>query len=147
MAIIVYDSILELERLALAFPGDDEAYHRYFFAMYNCSPDADTVTNLIRRLEAKNSPDNVVAVGEHFVLKGDSAEKALILHYYAVANDPLLSERMHEYASAKAESIQEKHRRASSLPKPILLTEGELSRDDELGFYVSIALLNGQLRS
>lgn len=139
---LVYASIASLER---ALDGTSESFRRYFFAVYHCTPDEGAGINLIRaRLRAAN-PDDAVAVGDYFVLWGESAFQALSWYYTELTKAETLPEEFREHAAMRLAEITQKHEASQRLSPPIGLSEGQLADDSKLNFYACLALDNGQV--
>lgn len=138
---LVFASVSSLEQ---ALDGSEEAYRRYFFALYHCSPDEECALNERRELMRVQYPDKVVEVGQRFVLVGEAAFQIVSAYFQglAIQGSP---EEFREYAKRRHEVIVRKHRASQSLPVPIELTEGQLSADSDLDFYACLALSNGQI--
>lgn len=138
---LAFASTVALER---ALDGSDEAFRRYFFALYHCSPDEDSDLNARRAAVRQEYPDKAVSIGRHFVLVGEAAFQIVSAYYQALAlrGTP---EAFREYAQRRHDVILNKHRSSQSLPVPIDLTEGQLSADPDLDFFACLALSNGQI--
>ncbi|MEX1668174.1 hypothetical protein AB4876_04575 [Zhongshania guokunii] len=142
MSEFVFSSTVALER---ELDGSDERFHRYFFSVYNCSPDEDNAINQNRRRLQKEFPDKAVAVGKYFVLWGEAAVNALRSYYSGLAANESLDDDFRGYANGRLQAIELRHLTSQSLSVPIDLSEGQLSKDDYLDFYTCIALSNGQI--
>ena len=138
---LVFASVPALEQ---ALDGSEQAYRRYFFALYHCSPDEECALNERRELVRTQYPDKVVKVGQRFVLVGEAAFQIVSAYYQSLALQGSPDE-FREYAKRRHEIIVRKHRSSQSLPVPIDLTEGQLSADSDLDFYACLALSNGQI--
>lgn len=92
-----YASVASLEK---ALDGSDEAYFRYYFALYHCRPDEQGGINELRRSLREQYPKNSVAVGRYFVLWGEPACQALRSYYYALSLAESLSDEFRAYARA-----------------------------------------------
>ena len=138
---LVFASLPALEQ---ALDGSEEAYQRYFFALYHCSPDEDCALNERRKLVRAQYPEKVVEVGQRFVLVGEAAFQIVSAYFQGLAIQGSPDE-FREYAKRRHEIIVRKHRSSQSLPVPIDLTEGQLSADSDLDFYACLALSNGQI--
>lgn len=139
---LVFASITALES---GLDGSDEAYSRYYFALYHCTPDEDAGINNLRRTLREQYPNNAVSVGRHFVLWGEPAYQALRSYYYALSIEESVSEEFHAYAKAKQQSVEQRHNSSQALPVPVDLSEGQLSADEMLDFYACLALSNEQI--
>jgi len=139
---LVYASTVSLER---ALDGSRDAFYKYFFAVYHCSPDEDAGINTLReQLRAENPPD-AVEVGDYFVLWGPSAFQALSWYYTALTKAESLPEKFREHATIRLAEITRKHEASQTLPHPVGLSEGQLSDDPTLNFYTCLALSNEQV--
>jgi hypothetical protein len=128
-----------------ALDGSDDSFEQYFFAIYHCSP-FESAGIVERRNQLRNeNPEKAIPVGKNFVLSGESAWLALAAYYQALVNCDTLSDDFRAHAGEHLAAIEAKHRRSQSLPIPIELTEGQLSHDDRLEFYASLAISNGQI--
>lgn len=141
---LIFASITALER---ALDGSDEAYARYYFALYHCTPDEDAGINDLRRSLREQYPNNAVSVGRHFVLWGEPACQALRSYYYALSIAESMSDESRVYARARQLVVEQRHSSSQALPVPVDLSEGQLSADEMLDFYACLALLNGQIIS
>ena len=137
---LVFASTYALER---ALDGSDEAFQRYFFALYHCSPEEPNDLNARRANVQKLYPEKAVKVGAQFVLVGEAAFQVVSAYYQALAVNSS-PEAFREYANRRHEVILGKHRSSQSLPVPVDLTEGQLCADPDLDFYTCLALSNGQ---
>ncbi len=144
MSDLVFASTAALER---ALDGSDEAYYRYFFALYHCTPDENAGINDYRCRLREQYPRNAVSVGRHFVLWGEPAFQALRSYYYALSIEESLSDEFRAYARGRQQTIEQRHRSSQALPVPIDLSEGQLSADETLDFYACLALSNGHIFS
>ena len=138
---LIFASVPALEQ---ALDGSEEAYRRYFFALYHCSPDEECALNERRMHVRAQYPDKVVQVGQRFVLVGEAAFQIVSAYFQGLAIQGSPDE-FREYAKRRHEVIVRKHRSSQSLPVPIDLTEGQLSADPDLDFYACLALSNGQI--
>ena len=141
---IKFASITALER---ALDGSDEAYSRYYFALYHCTPDEDAGINDLRRSLREQYPKNAVSVGRHFVLWGEPACQALRSYYYALSITESMSDEFRVYAKVRQQAVEQRHSSSQALPVPVDLSEGQLSADEMLDFYACLALSNGQIIS
>ncbi len=141
---LVFTSVIALEK---ALDGSDEAYSRYYFALYHCTPDEDAGINDLRRSLRQQYPKNAVSVGRHFVLWGEPACQALRSYYYALSIEESMSDEFRAYARARQQSVEERHSSRRALPVSVDLSEGQLSADEMLDFYACLALSNGQIIS
>ena len=139
-----FASITALER---ALDGSDEAYSRYYFALYHCVPDEDAGINDLRRSLREQYPKNAVSVGRHFVLWGEPACQALRSYYYALSITESMSDEFCAYAKVRQQAVEQRHSSSQALPVPVDLSEGQLSADEMLDFYACLALSNGQIIS
>tara|TARA_R110001583_G_scaffold15406_1_gene63458 strand:- start:987 stop:1601 length:615 start_codon:yes stop_codon:yes gene_type:complete len=142
MSEFVFSSTVALER---ELDGSDEGFHRYFYALYNCSPDQDNAINQNRQRLQEEYPDKAVAVGKYFVLWGEAAAQALRSYYSELAANESLDDDFRGYANGRLQAIERRHLTSQGLSVPIDLSEGQLSKDDYLDFYTCIALSNGQV--
>ena len=142
MTALVFASTSALER---TLDGTDEAYERYFFALYHCSPDEDAGINEYRRQLHANHPGKAMQVGRHFVLCGEPAAQALRSYYYALSQAESVPEEHRSYARRRQQEIEKLHASSQTLPKPIDLSEGQLAEDKALDFYACLALSGGQV--
>ena len=139
-----FASITVLEE---SLDGSDEAYFRYYFALYHCTPDEDAGINDLRRNLRKQYPNNAVSVGRHFVLWGEPAYQALRSYYYALSTTESMSDEFRAYAKIRQQAVEQRHRSSQAMSVPINLSEGQLSADEILNFYACMALSNGQIIS
>ena len=139
---LLFASTAALER---ALDDSEEAYKKYFFALYHCSPDEPAGINQYREQLRQKHPENAVTVGRHFVLWGSAAFQALIWYYEALSNATTLSDEFRSYAKRRSSEITNKHQKSQGLPVPIDLSEGQLSDDPNLTFYACLALDNQQI--
>jgi hypothetical protein len=139
---LVFNSVASLER---GLDGSEERFAEYYFALYQCSPDEPAGINLYRQQLRDQYPNSVVAVGNRFILTGQSAWLALAAYYQALIAAETLSEEFRAYAKEQLERFTEAHRNSQALPVPIDLMEGQLATDDRLGLLTCIALRNGQV--
>lgn len=142
MSKILFASTAALER---ALDGDEKDYERYYFALYHCLPDEDNPFNKRRSELIKQYPDKAVPVGRYYVLFGEPACELLRSYYHSLSLEESLPKEFRVYAENMWKQIEEKHRKSQSLPKPIDLSEGQLSEDSTLAFYASLAISNGQV--
>jgi hypothetical protein len=138
---LVFASTVALEQ---ALDGSEEAFRRYYFALYHCLPDEGNDLNARRVSVQRQYPDKSVKVGNRFVLVGEAAFQVVSVYYQALRlhGSP---DAFREHASRRHEDILRKHRASQSLPVPIDLTEGQLCVDPDLDFYACLALSNGQV--
>ena len=127
--------------------GADENYMRYYFALYQCSPDELGGINDLREQLRIQHPDKAIPVGRYFILVGEPAFIALNSYYHALAAAETLSESYRGYVARCIDNIKTKHDRSQGLPVPIDLTEGELAHDDELELLTCTAIMRGQVRN
>lgn len=139
---LVFASTSALER---TLDGTDEVYQRYFYALYQCSPDEPAGINEYREQLRKSNPKNAVQVGRHFVLWGNEAFQALVWYYEALSDAPTLPDEFRAYAKRRVQEITSTHQKSQGLPVPLDLSEGQLSNDPNLAFYAYMALLNQQI--
>ncbi len=142
MSELVFSSTVALEQ---ALDGSDEAFHRYFHALYNCSPDSDNTINQHRQRLHEEYPEKAVPVGQYFVLWGEAAVKSLRSYYSELVANESLSDDFRGYANGRLQAIELRHLTSQGLSVPIDLSEGQLSKDDYLDFYTCVALSNGQV--
>jgi len=137
-----YISIANLER---DLDGSYEKYYEYFFAIYHCSY-AEKSGIKERRIElSKAYPNNVIKVGDYFVLDGVAAYLALSAYYLALIQADTLSEEYRSYIQDRLAEINSAHEDSQSLPIPINLTEGQLANDRRMELLTCIAIGNGQV--
>ncbi|MEY8690130.1 MAG: hypothetical protein AB9M53_09685 [Leptothrix sp. (in: b-proteobacteria)] len=137
---LLFASTAALER---ALDGTDDAYQRYFFAIYHCSPDEPAGINLYREKLKNDNPKDAVEVGCHFVLWGNSAFQAIVWYYEALSNASTLPDELITYAKERLSEIKSMHEKSQGLG--IDLSEGQLSNDPRLTFYACLALDNRQI--
>jgi len=125
--------------------GSENKFEDYFFALYGCSHKVNWGISELREQLAAKHPNNVIRVGNFFVLDGESAYIALSTYYKALIDASDISEDFCEYFKERLEEITSKHNKSQSLPIPINLTEGELSYDSRVEVFTSIALNYGQV--
>lgn len=125
--------------------GSESKFEDYFFAIYHCSYKENSGIKERRIQLSLAYPNNVIKVGEYFVLDGEAAFMALSAYYQALINTDTLSEEFRNYIEEQHHSLIEKHSKSQSLPVPINLTEGQLSYDSRLDFFTCLALNNGQV--
>jgi len=126
--------------------GDDEDYRRYFYSLYRCSPDEDNDFNRRRNEIADKYPELVVYVGDYFVLTGQAACEILSTYYYSLSIIDDYDRQTKDYYFGRYESVLSYHQRTQSLPFPIILTEGQLGTDSNIGALIHEAVLCGMLR-
>ncbi len=142
MSELVFSSTVALEQ---ALDGSDEAFHRYFHALYNCSSDSDNTINQHRQRLQVEYPEKAVPVGRYFVLWGEAAVKSLRSYYSELVANESLPDDFRGYANGRLQAIELRHLTSQGLSVPIDLSEGQLSKDDYLDFYTCVALSNGQV--
>ena len=125
--------------------GSDERFHRFFFAIYHCSPDEKAWINDRREELRQQHPDKAVNVGKYFILTGESAYQALGGYYHAMTLAETLPDETRQYYKEQLDKITKLHRDGKSLPVPVDLTEGQMAQDFRLEFLTCIALRNGQV--
>ncbi|MDR7299259.1 MULTISPECIES: hypothetical protein [Roseateles] len=125
--------------------GSEEAFARYFFAVYHCKPDESPDLNTRREELRRLHPELAIEVGKRFVLSGEAAFQAVGSYLNALAFAETLSEDYRAYFKQRLEEVAALHRKAQALHEPIHLTEGQLSHDARLEFMACIALSNGQI--
>jgi hypothetical protein len=131
--------------LERALDGSDEAFAKYYFALYQCSPDEDAGINVLRKQLREKHPSDSTAVGKHFVLAGEAAYIALTSYYHALTQAETLSAEYRDYVAQRIAEIEEVYQAARGLPHPIDLTEGQLAHDPKLEFMTCIALQRSQV--
>ena len=125
--------------------GSDERFAEYFFAIYHCLPTEGEAGIVIRREQLREQfPDKATPVGSYFVLVGEPACQALHAYYQGMAAQHE-TEDMREYFASRLSELEKTHNRSQSLPVPVDLTEGQLSRDLQLERLTLLALWNGQV--
>lgn len=135
-------STASLER---GLDGSYETFYEYFFAIYHCSYAEDSGIKE-RRLElSKTHPNNVVEVGDYFVLTGVAAYHALSSYYYTLTLTDTLSDEYKGYMAVRLEEVKSAHIASQSLPIPVDLTEGQLANDKNMELLTCIAIGNGQI--
>lgn len=125
--------------------GTERAFEEYFFAIYHCSYFVKSGIKERREQLAKFYPNNVIKVGEYFVLDGEAAFSALSSYYQALVEAETLDEEFKEYIAKRLIEIEKAHKSSQSLLVPINLTEGQLSNDKQLNFLTCLAIDNGQI--
>jgi hypothetical protein len=137
-----YISITSLES---ELDGSYEKFYEYFFAIYHCSYAENSGIKERREELAKFYPNNVIKIGEYFVLDGEAAFSALCSCYLAFIQAETLSEEYRGYIAERLEEIKSAHSASQSLAIPINLTEGQLANDKRMEMLTCIALGNGQV--
>jgi hypothetical protein len=125
--------------------GCKEKFEEYFFALYHCSYAEKTGIKERREQLAEFYPNNVIKVGEYFVLDGEAAYSALSSYYLALIQAETLSEEYRDYIKGRLEEVASAHRASQSLLVPINLTEGQLANDKRMEMLACIAIGNGQI--
>jgi hypothetical protein len=125
--------------------GGEDRFAAFFFALYHCSPDESAGINELRDRLALDFPDKAIPVGRRYILKGESAFKALTAYHHALSSADNLSDEFRAYSAERVRQITEMHRKSQSLPVPIDLTEGQLAQDFQLEFLTCVAIRNGQV--
>lgn len=137
-----YISTVNLEQ---ELDGSYDKFNEYFFAIYHCSY-AEVSGIKERREELANFyPNNVIKVGEYFVLDGEAAFSALTSYYLALIQAETLSDEYRDYIAERLEEVTSAHKASQSLRIPINLTEGQLANDRKMEFLTCIAIGNGQI--
>ena len=124
-----------------------EKFNEFFFAIYHCSYAENSGIKERREQLRKTYPNKIIQVGEYFVLTGEAAYLALSTYYHALLEADTLSEEYKDYIKQRLEEIKSKHIDSQSLPFPIDLTEGQLSRDKHMELMACIAIMNRQIIS
>lgn len=132
-------------KLESVLDGSYEKFEQYFFALYHCSYAEETGIKERREQLAEFYPNNVIKVGEYFVLDGEAACSALSSYYLALIQAETLSEEYRDYIKGRLEEVASAHRASQSLPVPINLTEGQLANDKLMEVLTCIAIGNGQI--
>ena len=135
-------SIANLER---GLDGSSESFEEYFFAIYHCSYAEESGVKERRKQLAEFYPNNVIKVGDYFVLDGEAAFSALSAYYLALIQADTLSQEYRDYIKERLEEITSAHKSSQSLPIPINLTEGQLANDRQMEMLTCIAIGNGQI--
>jgi hypothetical protein len=138
-------SFASTKALEASLNGNEESYNRYYFALYQCSPDEHAGINSLREELKRKYPDRVIPVGRHFVLDGEAAFIALSSYYEALTSAETLSEDYRKYIADRLGEVKRIHISSQSLPVPINLTEGQLASDPQLEFLTCVALMRGQV--
>jgi hypothetical protein len=125
--------------------GSETKFEDYFFAIYRCSYNGNSGIRDLREQLSKEYPNNVITVGNFFVLDGRAAYIALSTYYKALIESSDLSDELSDYFKERLESITSSHNKSQSLPIPINLTEGQLSYDSRVEIHTTIALNYGQV--
>ena len=125
--------------------GSIEKFEEYFFALYHCSYAEETGIKERREQLAEFYPNNVIRVGEYFVLDGEAAYSALSSYYLSLIQAETLSQDYRDYIKERLEEVTGAHRASQSLPIPINLTEGQLANDRRMEALTCIAIGNGQI--
>jgi hypothetical protein len=132
-------------KLEQELDGSYEKFYEYFFAIYNCSFAEKSGIKERRDELAKFYPNNVIRVGEYFVLDGEAAFSALTSYYLALIQAETLSQEYRDYIAERLEEVKSAHTSSQSLPIPINLTEGQLANDKRMEMLTCIAIGNGQI--
>lgn len=125
--------------------GSYEKFYEYFFAIYHCSYAENSGIKERREELSKFYPNNVIKVGEYFVLDGEAAFSALTSYYLALIQAETLSQEYRDYIAERLEEVKSAHTSSQSLPIPINLTEGQLANDMRMEMLTCIAIGNGQI--
>jgi len=125
--------------------GTENTFEEYFFAIYHCSYFEKSGIKERREQLANFYPNNVIKVGNFFVLDGEAAFSALSSYYQALVQADTLNEDFKEYIAKRLIEIEKAHKSSQSLSIPINLTEGQLSNDKQLSFFACLAIDNGQV--
>ena len=125
--------------------GSEIKFEDYFFAIYGCSHKINWGISELREQLSVEYPNNVLRIGNYFVLDGEPAHIALSTYYKALIEASDISEEFREYFKERLEAITSNHNKSQSLPIPINLTEGQLSYDSRVEILTSIALNYGQV--
>jgi hypothetical protein len=136
---------ISTKALEAELDGSESKFEDYFFAIYHCSYKEDSGIKDRRIQLSLAYPNNVIKIGDRFVLDGEAAFLALSAYYQALIDADTLSEEFRIYIKEQLNSIIEKHKKSQSLGKPINLTEGQLSYDSRLDFFTCLALNNGMV--
>lgn len=132
-------------KLELLLDGSSEKFEQYFFALYHCSYNEESGIKERREQLAEFYPNNVIEVGDYFVLDGEAAYSALSSYYLALIQADTLSEEYRDYIKGRLEEVTSAHKASQSLPVPINLTEGQLANDKRMEVLTCIAIGNGQI--
>ena len=132
-------------KLELELDGSYEKFYEYFFAIYHCSYAENSGIKERREELAKFYPNNVIKVGDYFVLDGEAAFSALSSYYLALIQAETLSQEYRDYIAERLEEVTSAHKASQSLPIPINLTEGQLANDKRMEMLTCIAIGNGQV--
>ena len=138
---LVFASTTALEQ---SLDGTESAFNKYFFALYQSGPDEDCELVKLRTQLKAEYPQDVVLVGDRFVLWGHSAFKVVSSYYFALASQAD-TEEFRKYCKNRYEEVVARHKASQALPIPIGLSEGQLSADQNLEFYACTAIANGQV--
>lgn len=125
--------------------GTEKTFEEYFYAIYHCSYFEKSGIKERREQLANFYPNNVIKVGNFFVLDGEAAFSALSSYYQALVQAETLDEDFKEYIAKRLIEIEKAHKSSQSLRIPINLTEGQLSNDKQLSFFACLAIDNGQV--
>lgn len=125
--------------------GSFETFNEYFFAIYHCSYAEDTGIKIRRNELAEFYPNNVIKVGEYFVLDGEAAFSALSSYYLALIQAETFSQEYRDYIEQRLAEVTSAHKASQSLLIPINLTEGQLANDKRMEMLTCIAIGNGQV--
>jgi len=125
--------------------GTYDKFEEFFFAIYHCSYAENSGIKERREQLSKTFPNKIIQAGEYFVLSGEAAYLALSAYYLALVQTDTLSDEYKDYIKHRLEAIKTRHVDSQSLPVPIDLTEGQLSRDQDMELLTSIAIMNGQI--
>lgn len=125
--------------------GSNERFEEYFFAIYHCSYAEESGIKERREQLAEFYPNNVIRVGDNFVLDGEAAFSALSAYYLALIQAETLSQEYRDYIKKRLDEITSAHKASQSLPIPVNLTEGQLANDREMEMLTCIAIGNGQI--
>jgi hypothetical protein len=138
---LLFASIPALER---ALDGTDEAFERYYFALYHCPPDENNQFNAFRDRVSKSHPNDTVSVGTRYVLWGEAAFE-VVSHYYSSLAEVATPDEFRTYAKRRLNEIVRIYQISRNFPEPIDISEGQLSADKELEFFACLALGNKQI--
>lgn len=123
--------------------GSESTFEDYFFSIYRYSYKDGSAVKTLREQLCNEYPNNVIRVGNYFVLEGEAAFLSLSSYYDALINASDIGEDFRVYFEERLAEITKKHNGSQSLRIPINLTEGQLSYDSRVELHTSIALNYG----
>lgn len=104
---------ISTKALEAELDGSDSKFEDYFFAIYHCSYKEDSGIKARRLQLSLAYPNNVIKVGDFFVLDGEAAFLALSAYYQALINADTLSDEFRSYINEQHNAVTEKHKEAN----------------------------------